>query len=171
LNIAKLGAVCDTYIPEYYGEMRDGLNMGVPSDRFQVDWWVNSQRVNTRLSKKARRKLDLAHYLAAGVEVVNPSQIDNRGWPRPNSKQSQTGIEDLLKGKNAHETPILLVEIPPDYQALKDASPDLALDWRLQIRTMFQALFENGYLVTDFIYLGGSQPRSYYVFSHGESTL
>jgi predicted GNAT superfamily acetyltransferase len=37
LNIAKLGAVCNTYLKEFYGEMKDGLNIGMPSDRFQVD--------------------------------------------------------------------------------------------------------------------------------------
>ena len=45
LNIARLGAVCNTYLKLEYGEMRDGLNLGLPSDRFQVDWWVNTKRV------------------------------------------------------------------------------------------------------------------------------
>ncbi len=65
LNIAKLGAVCNTYRPNYYGELRDGLNVGLPTDRFQVDWWVNSTRVERRLSKSPRKKMDLAHYLSA----------------------------------------------------------------------------------------------------------
>ena len=50
LNIARLGAVCNTYRRNVYGELRDGLNAGLPSDRFQVDWWVNTKRVNRRLS-------------------------------------------------------------------------------------------------------------------------
>jgi predicted GNAT superfamily acetyltransferase len=66
---------------------------------------------------------------------------------------------------------MVLVEIPPDYKRLKDANPNLAVDWRLHTRMVFQDLFENGYLVTDFVYLRGTQPRSYYVLSHGESTL
>src|SRR5512141_546470 len=37
LNIAKLGAVCNTYIRNYYGELRDELNLGLATDRFQVD--------------------------------------------------------------------------------------------------------------------------------------
>ena len=43
LNIARLGAVCSTYRRSEYGDMRDGLNAGLPSDRFQVDWWVTYQ--------------------------------------------------------------------------------------------------------------------------------
>jgi predicted GNAT superfamily acetyltransferase len=171
LNIAKLGAVCDTYLPEYYGEMRDGVNIGVPSDRFQVDWWVNSQRVKTRLSRKARRKLDLAHYFAAEIEVINPTQMDGSGWPSPNPRQYPTVRDASLKAKIAKGDSMVLVEIPPDYKRLKDANPNLAVDWRLHTRMVFQDLFENGYLVTDFVYLRGTQPRSYYVLSHGESTL
>ena len=40
LNITKLGCICRTYIPNCYGEMRDGLNAGLPSDRFEVEWWL-----------------------------------------------------------------------------------------------------------------------------------
>ncbi len=41
LNIHKLGAICRTYHREYYGEMRDTLNAGVASDRFEVEWWLD----------------------------------------------------------------------------------------------------------------------------------
>ncbi len=54
LNISRLGAVCNTYKEDAYGVMLDGLNAGLPSDRFQVDWWVNSQRVSRRLSRRPR---------------------------------------------------------------------------------------------------------------------
>ena len=50
LNFHKLGAVCNTYLPNLYGDMRDGLNAGLPSDRFQVDWWIASERVAQRLA-------------------------------------------------------------------------------------------------------------------------
>ncbi|MCS6906439.1 MAG: GNAT family N-acetyltransferase, partial [Anaerolineales bacterium] len=83
LNIAKLGAVCNTYHFDYYGTLRDSLNAGVPSDRFEVDWWVHSQRVNRRLSREARQPLDLAHYLAAGAEIINPSGLRPDGLPYP----------------------------------------------------------------------------------------
>ncbi len=49
LNFHKLGAVCQTYIRNLYGEMRDELNAGLPSDRLQVDWWISSERVTSRL--------------------------------------------------------------------------------------------------------------------------
>ena len=37
-NIAKLGAVCDRFARNFYGEMTDVLNRGERSDRFVVRW-------------------------------------------------------------------------------------------------------------------------------------
>ena len=62
LNITRLGAVCNTYLRDFYGKMADVLNQGLPTDRFDVDWWVNSQRVNRRLSRRRRNDLTLIHY-------------------------------------------------------------------------------------------------------------
>jgi predicted GNAT superfamily acetyltransferase len=63
------------------------------------------------------------------------------------------------------------VEIPADFLALKEVDIGLAKDWRLASREIFENLFKDGYLITDFVYLRGEYPRSYYVLSHGEGTL
>jgi predicted GNAT superfamily acetyltransferase len=160
LNIRKLGAVCNTYLPNYYGEMRDGINVGLPSDRFQVDWWVNSSRVRQRLSKYPRPPLDLAHYLSAEVPRVNTTQLNAAGFGVPQSLGLPPGTAALL-----------LFEIPADFPALKAVDVSLALEWRQHTRVLFTDLFKAGYLVTDFVFLSGSQPRSYYVLSYGEATL
>lgn len=165
LNIAGLGAVCDTYIREAYGEMRDGLNVGLPSDRFKVNWWISTQRVERRLSKKARRKLDLAHFLAADIEILNPSQVGPKGFPRPAVQKT------LFRKITKKDASMHLLEIPADITAIKSSDPPLALEWRLHIREYCEELFQNGYLVTDFIYLSGSSARSFYVFSQGMTTL
>ena len=67
LNIAKLGGICNTYRRSEYGDMRDGLNAGLPTDRFQIDWWLNTRRVEQRLSKRPRGTLKLAEYSPAGT--------------------------------------------------------------------------------------------------------
>lgn len=167
LNVARLGAVCNTYLREVYGEMRDGLNIGLPSDRFEVDWWVNTKRVERRLSREARRSLDLAHFMAAGAEVINPTQINSQGWPMPPESPGFEGTQ----GQALIDSVVLLVEIPADFQILRANDADLALRWRLHTRVLFEYLFQLGYLITDFVYLPGRYPRSYYVLSHGEGTL
>jgi predicted GNAT superfamily acetyltransferase len=166
LNITRLGAVCNTYYKEFYGEMRDGLNVGLPSDRFQVDWWVNSERVVHRLSRQARRKLDLAHFLAAGTELLNPTRVNDRGLPMPTVEEG-TALEKAIP----EDEQIVLVEIPADYQHMRTADPGLALEWRIHSRGLLSGLFARGYLVTDFVHLPGSHARSFYVLTHGKSTL
>jgi predicted GNAT superfamily acetyltransferase len=181
LNIFRLGTVCNTYYADFYGEMRDGLNIGLPSDRFQVDWWVNTKRVFRRLSRKLRGGLDLEHYLSANVRIINPSQVDSDGIPHPtmylHHQKSLSTVErrwdiDMIELKELRESEaLLLVEIPGDFTSLKSNHPDLALEWRLHTREIFIDLFDMGYLATDYIFVPGVQPKGYYVLTFGESTL
>lgn len=170
LNITKLGAVCNTYHIEYYGELRDGLNIGIPTDRFEVDWWVNSRRVERKLSRQVRRQLDLAHYLSAEAQIINPSKLDENGYPVPGELQLPFELKEDLLDKDEYPA-ILLTEIPANYLELKEYDKSLSFAWRLHTREIFINLFRHGYLVTDFIYLKGTRPRSMYVLSHGEQTL
>ncbi len=165
LNIHRLGAVCNTFLPNHYGELRDGLNLGLPTNRFQVDWWLNSSRVERRLSKKPRNKLDLAHFLEAEIEIFNPTILGRDGFPHPGqaSSHNTTNDTDLQR--------MFLVEIPSDIQTIKKANLALAAEWQDHSQIIFSKLFSDGYLVTDFIYLPGNFPRSFYVLSYGESTL
>lgn len=159
LNIRRLGAVCRTYLREVYGEMRDGLNAGLPSDRFQVDWWITSNRVTSRLDAQ-RPPLELAHFLEAGVLKLNPAALGPDDLPRPSE------LVEPLTGALA------LVEIPPDFPALKARDLGLARAWRDHTRAIFERAFSAGYLVTDFVHLRGERaPRSYYLLSQGDSTL
>lgn len=168
LNITRLGGVCNTYQREVYGEMRDGLNAGLPSDRFQVDWWVNSHRVQMRLSRRARQPLDLAHFLSAGAEIINPTQAGSHGFALPAREMLVArGKTQAKERSNA----LLLVEIPYDFQAIRAADTGLALEWRLHARDLFEDLFPQGYLVVDFVQLPGTQSRSFYLLSHGDNTL
>lgn len=40
LNIRRLGAVANRYRRHYYGDLDDDLNRGIPTDRLEVDWWL-----------------------------------------------------------------------------------------------------------------------------------
>jgi predicted GNAT superfamily acetyltransferase len=158
LNITKLGAVCNTYRRSEYGDMRDGLNAGLPSDRFQVDWWINTRRVDRRLGKRPRRPLKLENFSKADLQPLYSVHTSRKtgGWPRPAEHFSP------LEGHLA------LAEIPSDFMALKDADFSLARDWRFFSREFFETAFATGYIVTDFVF---DQGRSFYVLSNGESTL
>lgn len=38
-NFNKLGVFSRTYLRNFYGEMEDSLNFGMPTDRFVAEWW------------------------------------------------------------------------------------------------------------------------------------
>ncbi len=163
LNIAKLGAVCNTYLRAVYGEMRDGLNAGLPSDRFRVDWWINSPRVIQRIDEGHRPRRRLADLLEAGAVLLNPAQHEPAALPRP---LETPDIPDLIaRALEPTPPPTALVEIPADFLALKAADMALGLAWRMHTRALFEALFARGFLVTDFIYEPGPPPRSFYILT------
>ena len=160
LNIARLGAVCSTYRRSEYGDMRDGLNAGLPSDRFQVDWWINTKRVERRLSKRARPTLSLNHLMRVGVHPLYSLQTGPDNLPRPPEH-----VPSL-------EAQLIAAEIPSDFMALKSADFALARDWRFFAREFFETAFAEGYIVTDFVFdKGENSPRSFYILTDGESTL
>ena len=156
LNIARLGAVCNTYLRSAYGEMQDGLNAGLPSDRFQVDWWIHTERVRRRLSRRSRPALTLAQYRQAEASLLEAPARPGSPFSRP------------LPAIPALEGLLLLVEIPYDFLALKAADLPLAQDWRFYARALFEQAFGSGYLATDFVH---DQGRSFYVLTHGEATF
>ncbi len=158
LNIARLGAVCNTYLREVYGEMRDGLNAGLASDRFQVDWWVNTQRVERRLGKRPRGELGIGNYDSAHI---------------PHIYRVTIGADSFIRPPEGFSTPgeaILLAEIPADFMQIRQDDFPLAVAWRAFTRQVFEECFALGYLVTDFLFDKPSR-RSFYVLTHGQSTL
>ena len=160
LNLAKLGAVCNTYRRSEYGEMRDGLNAGLASDRFQVDWWINTRRVESRLGKRSRPTLKLDNVSRSGLRPFYTFQFSTGDLPRP--PEHVPAFEDRL----------LLAEIPGDFMSLKSKDFALARDWRFFTRELFETAFKANYIVTDFIFdKNEGNPRGLYVLTHGESTL
>jgi predicted GNAT superfamily acetyltransferase len=160
LNIARLGAVCNRYLHNIYGELDDRLNAGLPSDRFQVDWWITSARVKERLFGQ-RAALVLDSFLSAGGEILNPSEVaPDDGLPRPAHDPAQP------QGMFA------LVEIPSHFQAIKAHDMILAQAWRQQTREIFEAAFAAGYLVTDFFRENvEGRTRSFYALSLQKARL
>lgn len=138
LNISRLGAIVTTYVNDAYGEMVDGLNLGLPSDRLLAEWWITSPRVRERL-EGGRAALVLSTFLETGAPIVNASS---------------TAPDDGLARPPEHLTMpagmFALVEVPFDFQALKAYDGVLGRAWRFNVRDAFCALFEAGYMVTDF---------------------
>ncbi len=147
-NLARLGAVCDTFIRDLYGPMEDGLNQGLPTDRFQVDWYIASKRIEIRLSRGYHRQ-SIDQFMSAGAHLINPPRTVEASPLLYPCEQPTPPASSLA-----------LVEIPADFQAIKRASQQLALEWRLHTRLIFETAFRTGYSAIDFIHEAG---RSLYV--------
>jgi predicted GNAT superfamily acetyltransferase len=146
LNIHKLGGVCRTYTRDYYGPLTDGLGAGLPSDRFQVEWWISTERVCRCLAG------DSVSRLADPILQVNATTRTPEGYLMPGA---------ISLRENART---IRFEIPADFQALKAAAPALALDWRLAVRRISEACFAAGYTVADFYHHRTQEgERGYYI--------
>ncbi len=150
-NLNKLGIVCDRYLRNFHGQM-GGINAGLNTDRFYVEWWLESDRANLLASGRwvpvTREAL-----LADGAVILNGAgrSIDNLPVPAPDILQSQA--------------PKVLAEIPADFQRLKRQDMKLAIEWRSQTRRLFEQYFENGYQVNGFVRYTEDKAfsRSYYL--------
>lgn len=157
LNIRKLGVICHQYERDFHGEI-GGINAGLPTDRFYVEWWVTSNRVDVRLSSR-RPPLTLDNYLSGAAVMVNKATIDDRGLARPPSEFERVS------------TRFVLVEIPDSIQLIKQQDLDLAVAWRRSTRALFEHYFAANYVLTDFVRFEDSSgiPHNYYVLTHGDS--
>ena len=156
-NIGKLGAVCRRYLRHFHGDMT-GINTGMPTDRFDVDWWVTQNRVAARAERKWR-PLKLEALMAGGALLVNEASFNDAGMPVP-------PLSYVSRPSN-----LMLVEIPANIQNIKRADMPLALRWRIHTRDIFENMFASGFIVTDFVphVDQNGNPRSYYLLTHQDS--
>ncbi|NJL93857.1 MAG: hypothetical protein HC915_09050 [Anaerolineae bacterium] len=139
LYIHKLGAIVREYHPDFYGDYPGQLEAIPNSDRFVVDWWVTSNRVEEKINGK-RRDLGLAQYLDAETPLINPAQ------PGPDGSLLPSRVPITLPN-----TSLLLVEIPPEPRPLH-RDPNLGQQWREHSRMVFQHTLEAGFIITDFLH-------------------
>jgi predicted GNAT superfamily acetyltransferase len=146
LNISKLGAVCNTYVRDLYGPLEDGLNAGLPTDRFQVDWWIRTEWVAHHLESQPDQKRE---WQASRANITG----------RTASGLLTPGALDLDL-----DLPSIQVEVPGDYRALKAADSGLAQEWRLASRTLFEAYYAAGYVACDYrSHRVAGERRNYYL--------
>lgn len=142
LNIDRLGAVARKYFVNLYGEGDSPLWGGIPTDRFEAEWWIESARV---------------------VGLREGRRLERPGWeklPRANRTGRTAGFrrceDEMLLDLEDGE---ILVEAPADITFIMARDRGLALDWRMKTRRIFQDYFNRGYGVVGF---HRSQGRYFY---------
>jgi len=147
LNVHKLKGICAAYLENHYGMMTDSLNKGLPTDRYLVEWWIDSNHV------QKKENLDIEDFIPLVETELNPD-----------------GFPVITKENKVEMDPdILFFPIPENFQQLKQQKPKLALEWRYQSRKWFQDLCENGYVAVD-VKRSPKERVSFYIFKK-RSTL
>ena len=132
LNFARLGGEAREYLVDCYGQFPSQIEKGLPSDRFVLNWPLDSSRVKRRLREEPP-KVDLS------LPRVNETKIDALGFME--NRKIRLGLGETR----------LLVEIPSNTDAMRERALPLALRWRLQARKIFGHYLSNGYIVSDFV--------------------
>ena len=137
-NIHRLGATCTTYKRNIYGEMQDALNAGVPSDRCQVDWWLNSKHVLHDIKPRSK----IATWDIETLMIL-PTRERSNGFPEPEAVELDLSDQPIA------------VPVPTDIKEIRLRDKELSMIWRLYIRNVFETAFSSGYAVVDCVHIPG----------------
>jgi predicted GNAT superfamily acetyltransferase len=129
LNLVKLGGTVSSYLPDFYGQMTDALNVGDPSDRLLLTWDLASDRVARALSGQSSSPS--ATDLLDGGAALGLA-LENWGIPVATEQVSA----------------ITLVAVPEDIIELRRTDPTEATAWRVAMRNALQPLLGAGAVVT-----------------------
>lgn len=126
-NLAKLGAVAQEYLPDFYGVMDDGVNEGQGSDRLLVGWNLADPAVADACARP-HHQAPVPPDAAAGLDA------DADGLP----------VRGPLDG------PCVSVRVPSDIEALRTERPEAAHAWRSALRETLGSLLTDGAAITGF---------------------
>lgn len=127
LNVIRLGVEVRDYHPDFYGIMTDAINAGDRTDRL-VAWWVVDS--------------DRAARAAAGEGVPADADVLRQAGARDLVAVGPRGEPIVGPAPQAGES--LLVALPEDVVAVRRASPQMALEWRLAVRDAIVAAYAAG---------------------------
>ncbi|GAA4717333.1 GNAT family N-acetyltransferase [Brevibacillus fulvus] len=131
LNIHKLGGIVRSYLPNCYGELNDEMNRGLPTDRFLVEWFIDSNRVE-RYQQTGQEPIPWET-----IPQILPYQVNGQGLPVP-ADSDRTLADNRL-----------LLAVPAHFQAIKRTDFALAAAWRQATGALFPYYFDKGYCVTE----------------------
>ena len=128
LNFGKLGAVCDQYKVNYYGETTSALHQ-LGTDRLWLRWELASDRVARRLAGE-RPALPVTYQPDQALVHCTEQQIPAVQQPAPSAT--------------------VFIEVPGDINTLQETDRALAARWREATRQVFTGKLSAGYRVVNF---------------------
>lgn len=131
-NLTKLGARAVGYLTDFYGVMEDAQNAGDESDRAVALWSLTADHVR-RAADGDRSERTEKSLLAEGAELA---LCERDGGPE---------LLPLTAGVRT-----VLVQIPPDIQALRRHDLHLAREWRRLSRSVLEPMLAGSFVATGF---------------------
>ena len=153
LNFARLGVIATEYEENIYGDSSSPLHRGTPTDRLIAEWHLTKPHVERRLFQSAQSFIRDRSIVSA--PVVNPS-VGGSKWLLPGT------------GNLTVDARRILVEIPTGFSEMLVQDAQLALDWRLRTREIFQTYFKRGYRAVDF-FLSQEAERGQYLLAETDA--
>lgn len=123
LNINKLGATCDGFHRDYYGEMPDAINAGDRSDRLVVRWLLDREPAAPSVP------------LHASMAIRSTGPVDA---PAPEVVEV------------ADRSAAVALQVPRDHAAIRAADPTLGAAWRAAVRSVLESCVASGLAVVAF---------------------
>ena len=123
LNINKLGATCDGFHRDYYGEMGDAINAGDRSDRLVVRWTLDREPMAPPIPASA----------PIAIRSVGPVDA-----PVPEVSEVPEGSEAVA------------LQVPRDHAAIRAADPALGARWREVVGSALETFLGSGMAVVAF---------------------
>ncbi|WP_328326625.1 GNAT family N-acetyltransferase [Kribbella sp. NBC_00382] len=162
-NLTKLAAHPTEYLPNFYGQMADGINNGDDSDRLLVRWQLDAPTVITaahRQSTLAAASTNSGAQTSTGSAFSTPSGHLG-GLLREATILLGVGDDGRpVVGGSYDARGTVLVGVPGDVEGLRGSDPGAAKEWRLALREVLGGLMADGARVTGFDRAG------WYVLEH-----
>jgi predicted GNAT superfamily acetyltransferase len=130
-NLVKLAAVPAEYLPNFYGDMNDGINGSDDTDRLLIHWDLAARAVTAACAGQIGPR-DAGAERARGAVIALGRSADGR---------PETGS---LAGRT------VLIAVPPDIEALRATDPGVARDWRTALRDVLATAMAEGRRVVGF---------------------
>lgn len=143
LNLHKLRAVGQAYKEDYFGP--EVSNPNLRADRLVVNLWVNHQRVCDEQPPASDAAAPLLNPVSEREGLLVPPDA----WTIPDAESVR-------------------LTIPAEFVPLNNFDPVLGQAWRDHVRATMQALFAQGYLITD---VQRAEDRAHYVFTRDDGTF
>lgn len=144
LNLNILGTTSAVYRRNVYGKSQSPLHGGIPTDRLEPDWRLDSERV-----ARARRGRNVPPPGMPNLPAVNRIVRTGIGL--------QASTDPVAPGSLGSDE--VLFYAPESINDILGRDLGLAMDWRLKSRAGFTALFAAGYVA---IALHRDGPRAAY---------